>query len=125
MALSNIEQLIVDTLRTVARTKDVIAYGELNRRVPLNLNLSLRTDRNRLSAWVGGILRHEVGQGRVALPALVVFKDSSDPGPGFFTVVDDLGLRLPNEDNAAVHLRLLRDVHAYYTHQVSSKPSSS
>ena len=122
MVLSMIEQRIADILRTVAKKQKVIAYSELNQRVPLNLDLSLPPDRNLLSHWLGRILRYETEQGHPALPAVALYKGSTDPGPGFFIVVDDLGLRNPSEDDDAVHMRLLNAVYAYYKTNKSATP---
>jgi hypothetical protein len=80
---------IRNKLIEVAKTNDVISYGELANFAEMPFDLD--SERNKLYAILDEINRREDAQGRPMLSILVVHKDDKTPGPGFFKLAKHIG----------------------------------
>lgn len=118
--LTKIERDMLDVLLPYAAKGRTLFYEELNVKAGLGLDLGNPQDRKRLSDWLFNINKHESASNRPPIGAVVVLKGNpSQPGSGFFAMVDVLDLRRAGEDNDAVYSRLLGEVFAHH------KPRSS
>lgn len=80
---------IYQQLKVVARNGNVTTYsavGEL-----AGLDMRRPPDRQRIGEILSAIDRHEVGQGRPQLAAVVIRKGGKLPGKGFFETARSLG----------------------------------
>jgi len=92
---------IYETLIDLARSKKIISYDDLNKKLNLGLNFDMPPDRDLIGHWLGEIAKIEVKEGRHMLSALVVHKKGegfSDPGKGFYSLAKELGIYAGNDD---------------------------
>jgi len=87
-----------------AKKQEPIYYGELM--------AEIGTDRGYIGSVVGGVSRMELKQGRPPLSALVLQKQSDEPGKGFCeNLLADFGRWKPGEDRHAAWERELQSVY--------------
>ncbi|MFC1440154.1 hypothetical protein ABUW04_18020 [Streptacidiphilus sp. N1-10] len=77
-----------DAIIEVARRRDLIAYSDLVRGVPEIDGAQSHA----LAAMLGEIGGQCRAEGLPLLSSLVVYKDKSGPGPGFYQAAEQLGL---------------------------------
>jgi hypothetical protein len=77
--------------------------------------------REEMSQVLGAISRHEVAKGRPMLSSVVLQKDASGPGKGFYRLGRELGLVLPGEDELGFSVRQLKETFAFWS--TDSAPS--
>jgi hypothetical protein len=83
-------QIIYEKLVQLARSGNVITYGELAGLV--HLQMESLADRNQLSHNLDQINRQEHNQGHPMISAVVVYADKNGPGDGFSNLGTELGL---------------------------------
>ena len=102
---------IFDRLKAVAKAQDVTTYADI---APLaGLDMGSPDDRNRIAEILGDISRHELAQGHPMLSAVVIHRDNSIPGQGFFTLARELGLHKGKDDDT-FFVNELRRVHEFW-----------
>jgi len=111
-------QEIYERLQEVARRRNVVYYSEI---APLaGLDMSFECDRAEIGRLLGEISTYEHEHGRPLLSAVAVYKpdeqreESLGPGPGFFTLVRELGLMPLGEEEQDFWVRELRHVHDHW-----------
>lgn len=67
----------------VASARDTISYSGLAERADVDFNHRMANDRRQLGLLLGDVSRQEYAQGRPLLTAVVVRKDTGEPGDGF------------------------------------------
>lgn len=84
-------QTLYSELLRLARSQQVAAYSDVS---PLiGLSMDDEQDRNEIARLLGEIAIHENQAGRPMLTALIVHKgDDNNPGEGFFSIAQELGL---------------------------------
>jgi len=102
---------IYERLKERAKEERLITYGEI---APLaQLDMTLVRDRKEIGRLLGEISTYEHSHGRPLLSAIVVWKDGdrcgSSPGPGFFQLRRELGLR-PEEVDLTFWMRELKEM---------------
>lgn len=98
-------------LVTVARQPDgTIAYSEVG--ALIGLDMENPADRNELSELLEEIVRAEVAEGRPMLSSVVIYKDGSGLGQGFFKLARELGRARADEEDYVVHARELKVTYA-------------
>ena len=81
---------IRDELLRVAKGGNIARYSDV---APIaNLDMSLPTDRSRISDMLDDISRSEHDAGRPLLSAVVIRRDTNIPGRGFFSLARELAL---------------------------------
>lgn len=92
--------ILYDELVRLARAKKIAAYNDVSPLV--GLDMSEQEDRNAIAELLGEIAIHEHGEGRPMLTALVVHRgNDNNPGEGFFSIAQDLGLYNGGRDQIA------------------------
>lgn len=96
----------------LARRRAVTYYADIARFFDLDV---IRGDGDvaRISAELGDLARSEHEGGRPLLPAVVINREFNNPGPGFFTIAEELG-RYRGGDELAYWTRELNAVHDYW-----------
>jgi hypothetical protein len=97
-----------EELEQVARTREVITYGQLGGRIGIDLDDPAA--RTVLSSILGEISETEVKAGRPMLSAIVVQNENQAPGQGFFALGQLLGQVQPGEDADVFAFRQMRAV---------------
>lgn len=105
---------LLGALVTCARQHRKIAYSDLVAATRVPLSMANPVHRNILSEWLFRIAREEHEGGRPMLPALVVRASTGLPGPGFFTMLEDLGRTRPGESEADAYERELAAIFRYH-----------
>jgi hypothetical protein len=103
---------IYNELKRVAQAQNTTTYGQI---APLaDLDMSRADHRARISELLDEISRHEHGEGRPMLSAVVVHGDGQEnagmPGHGFFTLAKELK-RQGKEDDLTFFAEELKGVH--------------
>src|SRR5690242_9532228 len=77
-------------LAGVARRRAVTYYADIARFFDLD-SIRGEGDVARISSGLGDLARSEHEAGRPLLPAVVINREFNNPGPGFFTIAQQLG----------------------------------
>ena len=102
---------LYDECVKVARRGGTTFYSAI---APLvGLDMSVAADRATISGYLDQISRSEYLKGRPLLSAVVVRKDQSQPGKGFFDLVHELGLH-DGDGNDRYWARELGRVHQHW-----------
>ncbi|MCX6750264.1 MAG: hypothetical protein NTZ83_02305 [Candidatus Pacearchaeota archaeon] len=111
-----INEKVYKKLIGIAKRKNVIPYEDLVIDCNLPINLDNVKGRNELSKTLGEISTEEFKHKRPLISVLVVLKNQHPiiPSYGFFTLVDELGVRKPGETNEQVRNRLMNEVYRYW-----------
>jgi hypothetical protein len=96
----------------LARRRGVTYYADIARFFDLD-EIRAEGDVARISAGLGDLARSEHEGGRPLLPALVINREFNNPGPGFFTIAQELG-RYRGGDELAYWTGELNAVHDYW-----------
>jgi hypothetical protein len=101
-----IDQGLYEELQRVARRRALTTYGEV---APL-LGIPRITPATigKLGRALGDIARHEHRAGRPLLAVLVVRASTGTPGPGFYTLAQELRL-LPRDHDEATRQRFFEE----------------
>lgn len=84
-------QILYDEILRLARAAQLAAYSHV---APLvGLSMEREQDRDEIARLLGEIATHEHSQGRPMLTALIVHRgNDNNPGEGFFSIAQELGL---------------------------------
>ena len=104
---------LFEQLESAARAREFVFYGALADE--LGLHLEDPAVRQRLWEALSEITRREVGAGRPMLSAVCVQEQDHLPGPGFLALGQELGLSLPDEDEVAFAVRMIKETHDYWS----------
>jgi hypothetical protein len=105
---------IYDRLVQVARSGDLVTYGEI---APLaGLDMADPGDRSRIAHILGEISTEEHQLGRPLLSAVVVLQDQNKPGEGFFHLARELGVYQGKSDDD-YFVQEVKRVHQYWKKQ--------
>jgi hypothetical protein len=110
LASADVNPQLYERLTEAAKRRGLIAYGELE--PLLGLNMDNPNDRARIGQLLGGISRHEVRNGRPMLSSVVWHKDMSGPGRGFYNLGTELGRVRGGEDELVFATRELNATYA-------------
>ncbi len=104
---------IRDKILSVAKAKGTINYSEI---APLaQLDMSRELDRQRIGSILDDISRAEHLAGRPLLSAVVIRRDTNNPGTGFFELARELGLLSANEERDEYWVKELNRVHQHWS----------
>lgn len=106
---------IYKRLKEVARSGDLITYGEI---APLaGLNMENQADRNKISGILGEISKYEHNLGHPMLSAIVVLAGVGYPGEGFYNLARSLGLHHGHGEFADMEffVKEVKKVHSYWS----------
>ena len=104
-------QALYEQLCEIARRGSVTRYSEV---APLvGLDMSNPEHRDRMSAVLDQIPRHEHSQGHPLLSAVVIHMDDNIPGNGFFTLAAELNL-FQGRDRFMYFVNELQRVHDHW-----------
>ena len=78
-----------------AQTRELIAYSDV---VPQVASIHFTPDATAFHELLGEISRDEVAAGRGMLSVVVVHKDDTFPGKGFFTLAKQLGFNVADQE---------------------------
>lgn len=106
-------QKLHERLREVARRCGIIDYGEAA--LVAGLDMTRPGHQARMKALLDRISRHEHGQGRPLLSAVVVHMEKNVPGNEFFALAAELGL-FRGTNRLAFFVNELRRVHDYWAY---------
>ena len=93
--LENLRQRLIRE----AKARRRVYYGDIAGIV--HLDMGRPPDRNKIAQVLGEISMYEHEHHRPMLTVIVVRKRDGTPGPGFFTLAQDLGRYSGNDDQAA------------------------
>lgn len=99
---------IYERLIQVAREQRTTTYSEIQHLA--GLDMESPADRNTMREILGKISTYEHQNGQPMLTAVVVHKQDSMPGDGFFELAHHLGLMVKGEDRLAFFARELTRV---------------
>jgi hypothetical protein len=99
----------------VAQRRAVTYYADIARFFDLD-EIRGEGDVARISAGLGDLARSEHEAGRPLLPAAVINREFNNPGPGFFSIAQELG-RHRGRDELAYWTGELNAVHEYWAKQ--------
>jgi hypothetical protein len=107
---------IYNELIQLARAGRLTTYSDIAHLA--GLSMADDSDRDKMSALLGEILRHEAAQGRPFITASVVHKgNDNNPGEGFFAISSELGHFNGSRDPLArleFWVRQVQEVHGYW-----------
>ncbi len=107
-------QAIYEYLKAKARQEKLATYGEI---APLaNLDMANQADRNRIGEILGEISTFEHQHKRPLLSVIVIHKNGTEPGPGFFNLAKALGIQ-NQQDNDSFFIAELNRVYHYWKNQ--------
>lgn len=86
--LIHVRAVLID----VATRQETITYGALAQRAKLAWSNQVARDRKLLGQLLGEVSKQEYERGRPLITAVVVYKGSGVPGPGFYQMTDALAL---------------------------------
>lgn len=111
VSADDLHKSVYQELLRVARNQNVTFYSDI---APLaGLDMSLPPDRTAIGELLGTISRYEHQEGRPMLSAVVVDRQEHRPGPGFFSLAEELGLFEPaSDDREAFFVAELGRVHS-------------
>ena len=116
MVLSLDAQRIRAALVQVARRQGVLSYTEAGQHCQPPLDMHKEEDQRQISLLLGEISDEEARHRRPLLPALVIHKDGSSPGAGFYEAATRAGYFTGGADPVArltFFVQELQRVHAY------------
>jgi hypothetical protein len=86
-----------------------VAYSDVGR--VIGLDMSNAADRDEIAELLGYVSKAEVAEGRPMLSSVVLHKDGSPPGQGFFMLAKELGRATVDEKDVIVHAREMKATH--------------
>jgi len=112
IALKTMREMLVRAAKNGGSDEyGVVYYGDLMNAIGLDHELAC--DRGELGGKLLELNDIEVDAGRPILGVLAVNKSSCAVSPGFFSYIDERGLRIAGEGNDALVVRLMNDVYSY------------
>ncbi len=84
--------LVREYLIRKAQAKKTVTYSELIRDCRLDLDMSNPADRNEIAHILAEISIYEFQENGVLLSAIVLLQGGNQPGDGFFTLAEELGI---------------------------------
>jgi len=110
-----VNQLLYNKLKEVARSRSIITYAEIAPLVGVDIRTSL--GRREIGRLIAEVCAYEVEHGRPMLGSVVVRKDTSMPGDGYFKGACRLGQFDPvgKKDKRAFWAEELERVYVYWT----------
>jgi hypothetical protein len=107
---TNLATLYARLITVAQRPEGTIAYSDAG--ALIGLDMENPADRNEIAELLGDISTAEVAEGRPMLSSVVIYKDGTGLGQGFFKLARRLGRAQANEDDFLVHARELKATHA-------------
>jgi hypothetical protein len=107
---TNMAKLYARLITVAQQPEGTIAYSAAGSLI--GLDMENPADRNEISELLEEIVRAEVAEGRPMLSSVVVYKDGSGLGQGFFTLARQLGRARAGEEDYVVHARELKATYA-------------
>lgn len=90
-------QTLYNELLRLARARRLAAYSDIS--PVLGLSMDREQDREAIAKLLGEIAIHEHSEGRPMLTSLIVHRgNDNNPGEGFFTIAQELGLYSGSRD---------------------------
>lgn len=104
-AVREIQSILIE----VAKTQDIISYSDLVHQMQTTV---VDPHSYALANMLGDVCTLEHQNKRPLLSALVVYKDKTEAGPGFFEIAKELGYSIQDKDQ--FHMREITKCYEYW-----------